>query len=150
MFNIKHKNALDTYISLDEIEVNGKKTSAMLGVNEHTKNYKFKIENGLPVYCIDLTFYCKFEDANMLVGVSDLNPTAEIPKEVLKTAEDKITQTLNSLFNKLKKSKCDLFQVEDSLYQKFFSHYDKLSGLTLEKLQLKTTVKCQSEKSTRL
>ncbi|MBR2384522.1 MAG: hypothetical protein IKA99_02820 [Clostridia bacterium] len=150
MFNIKHKNALDTYISLDEIEINGKKTSAMLGVNEHTKKYKFKIENGLPVYCIDLNFYCKFEDANMQVDVSNLNPTAEIPKEVLKIAEEKITKTINDLFDKLKRSKCDLFQVEDALYQKYYSHYSKLSGLTLEKLQLKATIKCQSEKSTRL
>ena len=84
------------------------------------------------------------------VDVSNLNPTAEIPKEVLKIAEEKITKTINDLFDKLKRSKCDLFQVEDALYQKYYSHYSKLSGLTLEKLQLKTTIKCQSEKSTRL
>ena len=86
----------------------------------------------------------------MLVDISKLNPTADVPKEVLKIAENKITQTLQNLFFKLKKSNCDLFQVEDSLYQKHFSHYSRLSGLTLEKLQLKTSVSCQSEKSTRL
>lgn len=150
MFNIKHKNSLDTFISLDEIEINGKTTSAMLGINEHSKKYKFKIENGLPVYCVDLVFYCKFEDANMLVDVSKLNPTADVPKEVLKTAEDKISKTLQSLFNKLKNSNCDLFQVEDALYQKHYFYYERLSGQTLAKLQLKTSVSCQSEKSTRL
>lgn len=150
MFNIKHKNALDTFISLDEIEIDGKTTSAMLGVNEHSKKYRFKIENGMPVYYVDLVFYCKFEDANILVDVSKLNPTADVPNEVLKIAEDKITKTLQDLFYKLKRSNCDLFQVEDALYQKHYFYYKQLSGLTLEKLQLKTSVSCQSEKSTRL
>ena len=150
MFNIKHKNSLDTFLSLDEIDIDGKKASAMLGINEYSKKYKFKIENGLPVYYVELIFFCKFEDANILVDVSKMNPTSTIPDEVLKTAEDKITKTLEGLFKKLKDSKCDLFEVEDLLYQRYHSYYERLSGLTLEKLQLKTSVDCQSEKSTRL
>ena len=86
----------------------------------------------------------------MLVDVSKLNPTADVPKEVLQIAENKITKTLQSLFKKLKNSNCDLFQVEDALYQKHYFYYEQLSGLTLAKLQLKTSVSCQSEKSTRL
>ncbi|MBR2336822.1 MAG: hypothetical protein IKA61_02630, partial [Clostridia bacterium] len=61
MFNIKHKNSLDTFICLVEINVKGKTTSAMLGVNEYSKKYKFKVEKGIPIYCIDLIFFCKFE-----------------------------------------------------------------------------------------
>ena len=119
MFNIKHKNSLDTFLSLDEIDINGEKASAMLGINEYSKKYKFKVENGVPIYSIELIFFCKFEDANILVDVSEMNPTATIPDEVLKTAEDKITKTLESLVEKLKVSKCDLFEVEDLLYQHY-------------------------------
>ena len=122
----------------------------MLGINEYSKKYKFKIEEDLPVYHVDLIFFCKFEDADVQADVQNLNPTAKIPESVLTAAEDKITKTLNSLFNKLISSKCDLFQVEDMLYRFHYSHYKSLSGTTLEKLKLKTSVDCQSEKSTRL
>lgn len=149
-FNIEHKNSLDTFLSLDEVEINGKKTAVMLGINEYSKKYKFKIEEDLPVYHVDLIFFCKFEDADVQADVQNLNPTAKIPESVLTAAEDKITKTLNSLFNKLISSKCDLFQVEDMLYRFHYSHYKSLSGTTLEKLKLKTSVDCQSEKSTRL
>ncbi len=149
-YNIEHKNSLDTFLSLDEVEINGKKTAVMLGINEYSKKYKLKIENGIPVYTVDIIFFCKYEDADVHAEVSELNPTATIPDEVLKAAEDKITKVLTSLFDKLKNSKCDLFQVEDLLYRFHYSHYDKLSGQTLSKLQLKTSVSCHSEKSTRL
>ena len=150
LFNIKHKNSLDTFWSLDDIEIDGKKTSAMLGINEFSKKYKFKVENGVPIYTIDLIFFCKFEDANILVDISKLNPTAIIPDEILKLAEKRISKTIDGLFEKLKNSKCDLFQVKDLLYQHHFSHYKKLSKSVLDKLQVQTTVDCQSEKSTRL
>ena len=149
-YNIEHKNSLDTFLSLDEVEINGKKTAVMLGINEYSKKYKLKIENGLPVYTVDIIFFCKYEDVDVHADVSELNPTATIPNEVLKAAEDKITKVLISLFDKLKNSKCDLFQVEDLLYRFHYSHYERLSGQTLSKLQLKTSVSCHSEKSTRL
>ena len=149
-FNIEHKNSLDTFLSLDEVDINGEKTAVMLGINEYTKDYRFKIEDGMPVYHVDLVFFCKFEDADIQTDVKNLNPTAKIPDSVLTAAENKITDILNSLFSKLISSKCDLFQVEDMLYRFHYFDYDKLCGSTLSLLQLKTTVDCQSEKSTRL
>ena len=119
-------------------------------INEYSKKYKFRVENGTPVFYVDLIFFCKFEDANLLVDISQMNPTATIPEEVLKTAENKITDIVIGLFNKLKKAQCDLFEVEDQLYQRYYSYYKKMSGHTLEKLQLKVSVDCQNEKSTRL
>ena len=149
-YNIEHKNSLDTFLSLDEVEINGKKTAVMLGINEYSKKYKLKIENGLPVYTVDIIFFCKYEDADVHADISELNPTATIPNEILKSAEDKITNILKTLFEKLISSNCDLFQVEDLLYRFHYSHYERLSGQTLSKLQLKTSVSCHSEKSTRL
>ena len=149
-FNIEHKNSLDTFLSLDEVDVEGEKTAVMLGINEYSKKYRFKIENGMPVYSIDLIFFCKLEDADVHADVSQLNPTATIPDEVLRSAENKIDDTLHTLFDKLISSKSDLFKVEDCLYRFHYSYYNKLAGKTLSLLKLKTSVVCKSEKSTRL
>ena len=149
-FNIEHKNSLDTFLSLDEIELDGKQTAVLLGINEFRKKYKFKIENGEPTFYVELVFFCKYEDANIHADVSELNPTTTIPAKVLTSAEEKITKTIEGLFEKLKKSNCDLFQTEEDLYKFYFKHYKNFSGKTLENLKLKVKVDCQSEKSTRL
>ncbi|MBQ7373383.1 MAG: hypothetical protein IJW64_02320 [Clostridia bacterium] len=149
-FNLEHKNSLDTFLSLDEVEIDGKKTAVMLGINEFSKKYKFKVENGKPHYHVKLTFFCKYEDANVHADVSELNPTTTIPEVVLKSAEQKITDTVKSLFDKLKSSNCDLFNTEENLYKYYYKHYNSLSGKTLTDLELTVDIDCQSEKSTRL
>ena len=149
-FNIEHKNSLDTFLALDEVEIGEKTTSVLLGINEYSKKYKFIIENGEPVYLVDLVFFCKFEDADVKASVSELIPTATIPENVLKSAEEKIISTLDSLFYKLKSSNCDLFQVEDYLYRYHYSYFDKYKGNALKLMKVKISVDCQSEKSTRL
>ncbi|MBE5742487.1 MAG: hypothetical protein E7360_04095 [Clostridiales bacterium] len=149
-FNIEHKNSLDTFLSLDEVEIDGKKTSVMLGINEFSKKYRLKMIDGKPVYCIDLIFFCKYEDANVHTEVNELNPTAQIPKSVLTKAEEKITKTINGLFEKLKKSNCDIFMITDQTYKFHYKEYQKYGDGIFELVELSTKVDCQTEKSTRL
>ena len=150
LFNLESKNSLDTFLSLDEIEINGKKTAVMLGINEFSKKYKFKIENGKPIYYVKLVFFCKYEDANAHSDVSHLNPTSSIPEEVLLSAEEKITNTVKNLFDKLKSANCDLFHTQEDLYKFYHKYYQTYKGKTLSNLELKVEIDCQSEKSTRL
>ena len=149
-FNLEHKNSLDTFLSLEEVEINGKTTSALLGINEFSKKYKFSIENGQPTFLVKIVFFCKYEDINVHADVSELNPTTTIAENVLLSAEEKITSTIINLFDKIKKANCDLFQTEEDLYKFYYKYYKNLSGKTLNLLNLKVEIDCQSEKSTRL
>ena len=150
LFNLESKNSLDTFLSLDEVEIKGKKTAVMLGINEFSKKYKFKIEDGKPIYYVKLVFFCKYEDANVHADVSQLNPTTTIPEEVLLSADKKITDTVKTLFDKLKSSNCDLFNTQEDLYKFYNKYYKTYKGNTLSNLELKVEIDCQSEKSTRL
>lgn len=149
-FNIEHKNSLDTFLSIDNVIIDGKETEVMLGINEYSKKYKLKFNNGKPYYHIDLIFFCKYEDANIHASIEQLNPTATIPKQVLDTAEKKIEKTLYSLFEKLKKSNCDIFNITDQMYKFYNKEYEKINDNHFEKVELKTSISCQTEKSTRL
>lgn len=149
-FNLEHKNSFDTFISLENVELDGKIIDVMLGVNEHYKNYKLKFIDGVPTFVVDIVFFCKYEDANIQYDVSELIPTSPLPEEVLSSAEKKINETLTSLFEKLQSSNCDLFQFKNNLYKFHYSHYEEFKDNILSKTVLKANVDCQSEKSTRL
>ena len=149
-FNLEHKNSFDTFLSLEDVEIDGKKFDVMLGVNEHYKNYKLKFIDGVPTFVVDIVFFCKYEDANTQYDVSELIPTSPLPEEVLISAEKKINETLTSLFEKLQTSNCDLFQFKNALYKFHYSHYEEFKDNILSKTVLKANVDCQSEKSTRL
>ena len=150
LFNLKHKNSLDTFWSLDEIELDGKKTAVLLGINEFSKKYQLKFENDNPTYFVELVFYCKYEDANVHSDVKELNPTSTIPEKVLSSAEQTIRSTVEKLFEKLQSSNCDLFHVEEDLYKFHYKKYNKFTGSILKDLKIEVKVDCQSEKSTRL
>ena len=122
----------------------------MLGINEYKKKYKLKKEKDGFYFCIDLVFFCKYEDANIQTEITKLNPTATIPNCVLKTAESKIESTLLSLFSKLQKSDCDIFQITDDCYKFFNKDYERLKSDFFKSVKIRTSVDCQTEKSTRL
>ncbi len=150
LFNLRNKSSIDTFIKLDDAEINGQKTPILVEIDETSKKYAFKFENGKPTYEIKLELQCRVVSANADLPVSDLFPAAEAPEEILRATEKKLTETLEKLYRKLQIADCDLFGIKNSIY-KF--HYGKFEGLkddALKSTVLKTEIVCKAKSTTRV
>ena len=150
LFNLRNKNSIDTFIKLDDAEINGQKTPILVEIDEMRKKYAFKFENGKPTYEIKLDLQCRVVSANADLPVSELFPAAEAPEEILKATEKKIAETLEKLYRKLQIADCDLFGIKNTIY-KF--HYGKFEGLkddALKSTVLKTEIVCKAKSTTRV
>ena len=94
LFNLRNKNSIDTFIKLDDAEIDGQKTPVLVEIDETNKKYAFKFENGKPIYEIKLELQCRVVSANADLPVSELFPAAEAPEEILRATEKKIAETL--------------------------------------------------------
>lgn len=150
LFNLRNKNSIDTFIKLDDAEIDGQKTPVLVEIDETNKKYAFKFENGKPIYEIKLELQCRVVSANADLPVSELFPAAEAPEEILRATEKKIAETLEKLYRKLQIADCDLFGIKNSIY-KF--HYGKFEGLkddALKSTVLKTEIVCKTKSTTRV
>lgn len=150
LFNLRNKNSIDTFIKLDDAEINGQKTPILVEIDETSKKYAFKFENGKPTYEIKLELQCRVVSANADLPVSDLFPAAEAPEKILRATEKKLTETLEKLYRKLQIADCDLFGIKNAIY-KF--HYGKFEGLkddALKSTVLKTEIVCKAKSTTRV
>ena len=150
LFNLRDKNSIDTFIKLDEIEINGQKTPALVEIDETKKKYGFKFENDNPVYEIELEFQCRVVSANADIPISELFPAAKAPDEVLRATEKKITETLEKIYRKIQIADCDLFGIKNTLYRFYYPRYDKLKDDILRSTALKTNVVCKAKSTTRV
>lgn len=150
LFNLRDKNSIDTFIKLDEIEINGQKTPALIEIDETKKKYGFKFENGNPVYEIELEFQCRVVSANADIPIPELFPAAKAPEEVLRATEKKITETLEKIYRKIQIADCDLFGIKNTLYRFHYPRYDELKEDILRSTVLKTDVVCKAKSTTRV
>lgn len=149
-FNFKYKDSIDTFLELNDVEYEGEKTSVLLSINEKKKDYKLIIENGIPVYHIDIKLLCQIEDTDNGTTVSNLISTANVPENILKTTEEKIKSTIESMFKKIKDLNCDLFNLKETLYKYHYDKYRRLNDDFLKNVLIKTDVKCEAEMGMRL
>lgn len=150
LFNLRDKNSIDTFIKLENAEVDGQKTDLLIEIDETEKKYGFKFDNGLPVYEIKMNVQCRIVSANAVSPVSELFPAAEVPDEILLATEKKITETLEKLYRKLQISDCDLFGIKNVLYKFHYDKYEKMKDDVLKSTVLKTDVVCKSKSTTRV
>lgn len=150
LFNLRDKNSIDTFIKLENAEVDGQKTDLLIEIDETEKKYGFKFDNGLPVYEIKMNVQCRIVGANAVSPVSELYPAAEVPDEILRATEKKITETLEKLYRKLQISDCDLFGIKNVLYKFHYDKYEKMKDDVLKSTVLKTDVVCKSKSTTRV
>lgn len=150
LFNLRNKNSIDTFIKLDDAEIDGQKTPVLVEIDETNKKYAFKFENGKPIYEIKLELQCRVVSANADLPVSELFPAAEAPEEILRATEKKITETLEKLYRKLQIADCDLFGIKNSIYKFHYGKFDGLKDDALKSTVLKTEIVCKTKSTTRV
>ncbi len=148
-FNLKSKNSTETFLTIDDALLDGEKTAVLLEIEDTKRKYSFSLKDSSPEYKISLSFECRIVSANVNEEISKLNPSAQIPDEVLKAAERKISSVVRSLFKKVKLSNCDLFLIKDALYKFHYSSYESLEQDVLSRTKLLLDVKCESRRSRR-
>lgn len=150
LFNLRNKNSIDTFIKLDDAEIDGQKTPVLVEIDETNKKYAFKFENGKPIYEIKLELQCRVVSANADLPVSELFPAAEAPEEILRATEKKIAETLEKLYRKLQIADCDLFGIKNSIYKFHYGKFEELKDDALKSTVLKTEIVCKTKSTTRV
>lgn len=150
LFNLRNKNSIDTFIKLDDAEIDGQKTPVLVEIDETNKKYAFKFENGKPIYEIKLELQCRVVSANADLPVSELFPAAEAPEEILRATEKKIAETLGKLYRKLQIADCDLFGIKNSIYKFHYGKFEELKDDALKSTVLKTEIVCKTKSTTRV
>lgn len=130
-YNLLHKDVSDSYFDFTYGE-----TKVLLKINEN--KHKIKISaNGNKV-----RLYLKLNLKATLVDVDEngeikVLPTPKIlPDEIIINGSDYIKNSLISLVDAMKKSKCDIFFIKQTLFEKYHSDYKKLSPDYLDRLEL--------------
>ena len=149
MLNLKSKNSIDTFIKLDEVNYEGKITPVLMEIENSKKEYYFEFGGEKPVYNVKMTLYCRIVSANASAPVSELYPSAKVSDEILEATEEKIKDTLTSLYKKSQLVGCDLFGIKDELYKYHYKKYDGLKDDVLSATTLNLEITCRSKTTTR-
>lgn len=150
LFNLKNRNSIDTFVKLENIEINGQTTDLLVEIDETHKEYGFKFENDKPVYEVKLEAQCRIESANADFPVSELFPSAKAPENVLEATEKKLIGTFENLYRKLQIADCDLFEIKNALYKFHYPKYKLLKDDILNATKLKVEIVCRPKTTTRV
>lgn len=150
LFNLKNRNSIDTFVKLENMEINGQTTDLLVEIDETHKKYGFKFENDKPVYEVKLEAQCRIESANADFPVSELFPSANAPESVLRATEKKLTEIFENLYRKLQIADCDLFEIKNSLYKFHYPRYELLKDDILSSTKLKIEIICSPKNTTRV
>lgn len=150
LFNLKKRNSIDTFVRLENIEIDGQTTDLLVEIDETYKKYGFKFENDVPVYEVKLEVQCRIVSANADFSVSELFPSAKAPENVLRATEKKLTESFEKLYRKLQIADCDLFEIKNALYKFHYPKYELLKDDILKSTVLKTSIVCKPKTTTRV
>ncbi len=150
LFNLKNRNSIDTFIRLENIEIDGQITDLLVEIDEMHKNYGFKFENDIPIYEVKMDVQCRIVSANADFPVSELFPSAKAPENVLEATEKKLVGTFENLYRKLQIADCDLFEIKNALYKFHYPKYKLLKDDILNATKLKVEIVCRPKTTTRV
>lgn len=150
LFNLRNRKSIDTFVKLENMEIDGQKTDLLVEIDETHKKYGFKFENDKPVYEVKLEAQCRIVSANADFPVSELFPSAKAPESVLRATEKKLTETFENLYRKLQIADCDLFEIKNSLYKFHYPGYELLKDDILNSTKLKIEIICSPKTTTRV
>ncbi len=150
LFNLKSRKSIDTFVKLENMEIDGQKTDLLVEIDETHKKYGFKFENDTPVYEVKLEAQCRIVSANADFPVSELFPSAKAPEIVLRATEKKLAETFENLYRKLQIADCDLLEIKNTLYKFHYPKYKLLKDDILNATKLKIEIVCRPKTTTRV
>lgn len=148
VYNLIYKNALDSYILIDDAEVDGEKTAAVLDINEITKDMRFDFsDEKSPKFILKMNVRLGFEDLKKTQPVKDLTPRQTIPDEILETTRKKMEKLIISAFEKGRENDCDILHLKEKLYKFNFDKFGAYGEDILKTVELIAEINCSSEVS---
>ncbi len=130
-YNLLHKDVSDSYFDFTYGE-----NKVLLKINENYHKIKVSVKGD------KIRLYLKLNLKATLVDIDEngeikVLPTPKIlPDEIILHGSEYIKNSLISLVDEMKKSKCDIFFIKQTLFEKYHSDYKKLSSDYLDRLEL--------------
>lgn len=115
-----------------------------LHVKRNTPKTKLSFEQDQPKLEIQVTVTAGILDGSKFHSVESLSDAGEIPKKVLRSAEEKLQGDILKLFEKTKALNCDVFDCSLTLKRKYFDRYEKYRENLLREIQPNVRVKFQN------
>ncbi len=143
IFNLLNNKSTKSIITVENQELSGETTEITLRI----RNFSLKkslILGSEPEYSIEMNIAFKIEDTNSSSDKSLLTPVQPIPCNILTAAKDKISSTLESLYDKCVSTDCDLLKIKENLYKYHYDDYDTYKDFPLNKFRLKLNISCNS------
>lgn len=107
-----------------------------LNVKHNATKTKLSLKDSdRPKFEISITVTAGILDGSNAEDLQEISDMGEIPDGVLKTAEEKLKNSLISLFNKTKETNCDVFDCVQTLKRKEYDEYFTQKDELLQKIE---------------
>lgn len=143
-YNALNERVTEAFFSVEYMK-NGKTVNSVVAVNGNEKKTELVFENGTLKYKARLKLYCKNEEISASENSKKLAYYDKPSDECLNALSEKITRTLNALFELSKEAKCDAFELKNLLYRKHPERYASFKDGILNLVSVDFSVECVSE-----
>ncbi|MBO5713378.1 MAG: hypothetical protein J6R88_04185 [Clostridia bacterium] len=139
-YSLITKQVSEAYFSIEAVDDSGNAGKYLVAVTDVKNKTKLTFEDSKPVFKGELSLWLKVVDSNATQDIKDYSNLGRLSKSMLSNAEKLVTEKLYSLFDKIKKSECDLFELTNSLYRinpkKYYEMGDKIKKETTAKFNV--------------
>ena len=114
------------------VDNNGEEYS--LSVRRNDKKTKLSLDGDSPKFEISLKITAGALDDSLADSIDELEKAPEVPKQVLKKAEEQLKGEIVRLFEKTRALNCDIFECVETLKRKQYQEYRAQKDSLLEKI----------------
>ncbi len=136
-FSLLYKKVNDASFSIKSHDSDGKEGTYLIGITKATHSSKLVFENDKPIFEVNLDLWLKVMDSNVSQSLNEISNLGKLNDETLYKAKEYATTKLESLFNNVKESQCDLFQYTDLLYKYHNNKYEDFKYTIKEEISPK-------------
>ncbi len=143
-FSMFNKNANDAYFTLHVTDDDGNSGKALISIKKSSSRLKLVKEDGSFKLKGELKMRIKISDTDFPQEMKEIATIGRLNEKMLSKAEEYVTNTLYSTFQKTKNLGADIFETKIMLYRKFNKDYAKYQSDFLKNLTAEFKVSCQN------
>lgn len=137
VFNAVNEKLNGTTIPVNDVDG----VDYLLAVQTSKRKVNVKIIDNELTLNVNLELFVKIADLTSPNSEHCLSQNSKIPKKVLFTAQEKLSNDIEALLAISKQSGCDLFKIKEKLYRFNRKEYSRYKDNCLDLVKLKTNVK---------
>ena len=105
---------------------------------------KLDFDGNTPVFKGELTLWLRVVDSNANQDIKDYSNLGRLSDGMLLSAENYVKEKLYELFDKVKTSNCDLFELTNTLYRKYPKKYFEMGDKIKQSTVAEFKVSCRN------